>query len=657
MFPTFFIPAGGERVSCGAFGSGTRTASYTPSVVTPEARAGDLAVLVVNSSTESGTISLPSGWKYYRKRHVAAGLGGSCYEVYYKVLTQGDLTTSHAFTHGDATAALLGRAYTFSNFHPDVPFEATQFEGSSISWSDGAGYDTHGFGYLSNKVATVPEAFMFDIFGFYGASGSETVLPAEISYVGGYPPGICSSYISSKTAKAHVAVSRARDGGIANLLTGEDYDTPFNGWTPTGLTTADTGLSAYAYSTGVKLARLTSSSVSGKHYVEKTVNLTAGQTYTYNLALFQVSGGYSPYASGAMSVIPPSGAAHEFGLLLRGLGQEPAANVVEDPDGGHADWWWGSCATLQGDGLPNFNEPRYSVVFVAQESGDHTLRYYVTPAQPTSWSQITHSTARTEYVRWAALLDGLQPFGWMPGGTPPTCYSLVQDSPALQLIASATPSNGHHMAFQVNPNAVLPSAYMVQRIHSLQDLDADGLGVPATVKFQSSGNDSEASSGAKCLRPVYPTFGGSATKYYAELTYLSGSTASYQCLSVVPTHASIPDLEIGFSEGYVWYRDGSFVAPSGVSAPSSSAWSASANDKFGVMVDFDANQVVFYKNGVATGTINMKSGHDELPFELFVGNGQAFSPKGRMAYRINFSGPFTYLPSGARAWDVVNEVT
>jgi len=110
---------------------------------------------------------------------------------------------------------------------------------------------------------------------------------------------------------------------------------------------------------------------------------------------------------------------------------------------------------------------------------------------------------------------------------------------------------------------------------------------------------------------------------------------------------------------YEWARTGSFNGPG--TDPTASAWAISAGDKLGVMVNYVAGEAPCYKNGSATGTYTMEAvtgrEHVNLPFLLLIASGISGVSTSRFDWTANLTGPFTYLPAGANAWDIANEVT
>ena len=664
MFPTFFISAGGSDTVYGEIGCGTYSLDYDPSVDTPGVGAGWLAVAIIRYSTPatSPCVTLPSGWELFLAQGATGrGWAPERWVLAYKVLTSGDLSTTHTFEHIDGAGSLLcGTVFAFSDFHPIVPLDNYQYECSQAYFS--AGYGIKQVGYLGGKNVTILGAKTFDIAYFSGAStGTETDIDTSLAkYVGGEPEGLYSDFSTISYYRTQVLL-RTGTESLVNLLSDENWNVPCANWSSYGLTTADLGPSAYS-SYGIKVARLISSTASGRHYIYKTVSLTAGQKYTFTAGVQRRSGGYAPYESVGMGVVPPSGSSNEFGMACAGYGSwgsvdAPSVSAFTDPESGREDWWWGGHLTPESDGLPNFNICRYSLAFIAQETGTYTLRLYVPGDGSGEWSSMDHTSAVTTYVAYVALIDGIAVGAWLPGSALPDYWAHVQSSPSFLAEVSCV---GGHTSFQVNPSGSLPPARLAPyTMGALIELDSDGLGRSSTSKYSDSGNDGECRP-ATCNRNIYPTIDGVATKYYAEWTFTSGSSNSAHNFGVAPLHVGTVDLENESPSDYRWSRGGTFYVPSG--SVSSYAWSASAGDKFGVMVDYDNAQVVFYKNGSVAGTANMYNlngiNHAELPFMFSIALGGFNSTNlNTAAFEVNFSGPFSYLPTGAVAWDVVNEVS
>ena len=218
------------------------------------------------------------------------------------------------------------------------------------------------------------------------------------------------------------------------------------------------------------------------------------------------------------------------------------------------------------------------------------------------------------------------------------------------------------MAVCINQKANPGPAFFVPYCGTLFEpieYSADGLSVVDGGAIGNPANTGEGGSSI-CSRIVYPTKDGSAQQYYAEfeIDSLAGSATDWHRIIVQPLHGNGLDYEHGsgmLAEQYGWGRStGTFYNPTNT-AYAVSPWSASAGDKLGVLVDYVNSQIIWYKNGVAKGTIPMTTAagreHEKLPFVLLIAH--AISTTQYFYWTANLTNP-TYLPNGALAWDWPN---
>lgn len=663
MFPTFYLSSGSFGVEWCELGCRENTVSYTPNTDTTAARAGHLAVVVFRSTAYTGNLpaTLPAGWRWFwtpTGSPTQRAFGQHRHWVAYKVLTGGDLTTTHTFAHAQNAADddICGTAFIFPDFNANVPLDNMQWEGSQVNVGL---YWYKANAYLTNKNVTVPGAYTFDILGYIGPSGSEdAVNTSQMKPFGAFPPDtLYSQFRSMLTWKTHVMLRESSLTGLQNLFSSEALNAPLGGWTPYGLTTYDLGLSAYVYSGTYKIARLVSNTTPGLHYVEQEVSLVAGRTYTLTWAFFQSAGGYTTYPNMGIGVIPPSGSGNEFGGVHSGYAQsgiiDLSSSPYNDPQAGRGTWWDMEALTTEGDGLPNFNTPRGTMVFTAQETGTYTFRVYA--ADGPNWADISHSTARTLYVDRMSLVEGIAPATWLPS-TLPDFWQYVQPSPAY-IYVSNTGNHGSHLSFQVNPSGPLPTAMMVPFAGQAPVWPSDdGLSVTST-SYNAYGNDNEV---LLCNRLIYPARGGTLQKYYAEVTYQGAAgSVTNNYIGVGPVWASIEDIENVPTDMYTFAIGGAVKVPPNSSA-TSAPWTPTVGDKFGILVDYDAEEVTLYKNGVVLRTVTMEATageeHVDQPF-LFVAECSRSYGAGVPYFDFNFTGPFSYKPVGAVAWDAENDAS
>jgi hypothetical protein len=579
--------------------------------------------------------------------------------VFYKILTSGDLTTTHTFAHPqtDVDDLVCGTVFIFPDFDANVPLDNMQWEGSQASAS--GPYYYRGSSYLTNKMVTIPGAYTFDILGFIGTTGSEDALnTSNMKPFGVFPAAVYSQHRGLLSRKSHVILRESSPTGLQNLFVDEALDAPLYGWSSFGLTTALFGASAETVvATYYKAAKLVSNTTPGLHYAEKELALVAGQTYTLTTAFYQSNGSFTTYPNMGVGIIPPSGGANEFGVVFSSVAQ---AGVIDDstytpytdPQAGRGTWWDAEALTTEGDGLPNFNTPRMTMVFTAQETGTHTFRVYA--ANGPNWADISHSTARTLYVDRMCLVEGVAPATYLPYVLP-DYWQYVQPSPAYIYVAS-TGNHGNHLSFQVNPAGPLPPAMMAPFAGQAPAIPTDDGLQRTSTSHTPSGNDQEAMT---CTRLIYPTRAGSLQKYYVEVTYQGASgTVTDNYIAVGPVYAPIQDIENVPQNQYRWQIGGTVSVPGGT--VTSAPWTPSVGDKFGILVDYTAGEVVLYKNGSVQRTITMAaiSGeeHVDVPFVFIASCIRSFSA-GVPYFDFNFSGPFSYKPSGALAWDAANDAS
>jgi hypothetical protein len=683
MWPTFFIGGAGRSALWVELGCGDQEVTYTPSIDTPDARAGDLGVWVVaydDPTSLSGwpLSEMPAGWTVFhlepRNGNYHRSSPSMRVAVFCKVLEPGDLNTEFVASHSfsPSVSALYDLCSTLAiipagEFNPDVPLDRMKLGETTCRAALDTPYYSRFYGYLIDHDTPEEGQYVFNLLCITGngASGITTEIdPAKVE-IFNTDGVIGSKFIGLDSRRVYWQLKKAT-AGASNLFPGETFDEIMTGFTGVGLSSfskGDTTVNRSADRVYRYANMVSNTGVSQRHYAEQTVTLVAGQTYTFNV---DSRGETSSENSTGLSVVPPSGESNEFGFVgcsYNGWatvheGSDQLSDVFNDPQGGREVWWWGHSGHGQQSGIPDFPTNPFVIVFTAQESGPHTFRVSLGPRYA-GWAELTGNFNVTQQILAVSLIEGVAPAQHIPSTKPPYVGE-VQLAPALYLYGYdhdwETNNAGAHMGFVVNPAGPIAPSRLVNLNQQFRwEILSDGL---TTGDAGITGNTSYGSP-MQATRLVYPTYNGTRRKYYAEVKIrvvgTLNSTRHFIC--AVPNCGGEPSNVAGNPATYgpyYWQASGLFLSPAG-SPPTSSAWAEAVDDVFGVMVNYVDNEVVFYKNGVVTGTLPMLDTTDrpdpDAPMRFVMGTGIEF---GVTAHEVtaNFAGPFEYLPAGADPWDL-----
>jgi hypothetical protein len=268
MWPTFLLPlsgeydlAGAKLVEVGAIGCLDSVLYYTPNTTTPLAQAGDLAVLVVVSDTEGSTQTTctvsPDTFDHFffgSTTYMPLYNGNSVFDVRYKILTEGDLSTTFSITHGSGVGVnneLCGRAYVFRNYNADIPLDCMSFAASSGDY-DGSSSPPIAlriFGVHPTLYANYNGDYRISLMGadWSNSDASSTSLPPSYVKIAEDSTHEWSAKLKSTGAGRqrifHVDLRRASEP-LVNLFPNEDFEKPLTDWTGTALDTFDHGLTS-----------------------------------------------------------------------------------------------------------------------------------------------------------------------------------------------------------------------------------------------------------------------------------------------------------------------------------------------------------------------------------------------------------------------------
>lgn len=675
MWPTFYIPglARGESdltfVGAVTLGCFYHTIVFTPQSQVPACRAGDLFVIVVHGDADGANDNFVNFSPDVFERYLWSSMninrfrqyGGTPTGVFYKFLTSDDLDDVFTITHGSGTNnnlyEICARAYVFRNASEDVPLDCFTFTRTLTRGSTGAPMALQHGACASNTT----DDYQFVIgairrdFVASGVAWPSSLVELSPPLADTWAPALRDD-ASGRAYQIRVGL-RETGPSPPNLFASEDWADCCSGWAPVGLNSNAMMGSPHHY------RRIESNGVNTRHYIETEVALTAGERYSWHtLVRIYTTSGSSSAPFGALTVVTP--ASDEFGIVIAGNGTTNGAYIAEwvDPLADHKTNWYAHMGDPKFDGIPNDHQPHpCSVHFIAPTTG--TYKFRVSVGTAASWAGMTHTVSGELFSLYrTGLFAGYQAPIWSPSGGNAALDR--QQGGTVYFCDGATPFTGEGGSYSfvvvkkestVRPAILLP--YHGTCGGGMQ-IEADGL----TARDPSIWVDESCS--MLCTRQVYPKISGVEQAYYAEITidaFGGGTGGAGQSITVQPLHGSAVDAENDMGEGvYGWRRDGNvYYGQANGLTVAGTAWSVAVGTVLGVLVDYANREIKFYRNGTLASTVSMVTAagreHHRLPFSLIVNSQQRAT--GGFLYTANFTGPFGgRKPSGARAWDWVNEV-
>lgn len=156
---------------------------------------------------------------------------------------------------------------------------------------------------------------------------------------------------------------------------------------------------------------------------------------------------------------------------------------------------------------------------------------------------------------------------------------------------------------------------------------------PATLSQGNLRRDDSSTTG----RSTYSTFHITSGKWYWESYAISTNTLNFFARFVTPDNTS-----------WGWRANG--TVQSGLSGPSISTYTD--NDILGICLDYDSEEVEFYKNGVSQGVYTFATPHDNRPITPCIVDGTSSSSGGDCAINFGQDSTFAGLTTAGGFTDV-----
>ena len=610
---------------------GTRTTSIRMADDVPAAQAGDLVVWIVYFTYQAGTTSMPStsgrvrfpsGWKLLSYEFTG---GFRAPFIAYKFLTAADLTTTFtADTVLTPIRTMCSHGYVYRDVHRNRPFGTPATMGEAMQQSAA----------LLGNVLLYDDQLMMQVLSRRGGSlqpatprpWSTQLGPTEFDGLteafildGGTDVG--SMFVNSWSWDASIKQDENWFGGETI------YSTFGSGWTFQFMT--------YSQTPFTPSATLGASATTTRHYCERTVELVAGQKYTFCVLT----------GSGvALSVIDPSTNERCYGARdLSGSTNSIDGYLVNDPLADHGTTWQGGHWSLNQDGVPGTPGGWVFLLFTAQETGTHTLRVSnvddgITAGDLSSLTFLGGGSTRVNHVGfrrgWHAPAKIYTPAGPVMAGDINSAYTTQAACVSYCSLTYTEVAGGNSgsiaLAIPINPPwDEFPPARASDCYYTPPGIatDLDGRG----LKFRTDsylGNDGRR--GVMVQSMIYPDIDGIAQKYYFEVTADSASGSDTMSVQLC-TPGNFQSAQKGQNEY-------------------SYSWDTTVGEVLGCLVDYVNGQVVWSKDGTVVRT-------DAMPTTTYPASGTALREQPLYLalgpgidahmhdFELNLAGPFAYPPA------------
>lgn len=623
------------------------TMTYTPAVDTPGVQVNDLAVMVIyyqggyTGGNGSTTITGLTGWTQL------VGPGAHYFAVYYKILTDVDLTDTWTFT---LDHALINKGcrdvYVYRNVNTEVPFysftsdaymyglpgQASETKGESGFASPSAAFSTgqHALSLVhirdyTNSYASWDALPQLDI----GEVTPEAVTQHTFPYLGGDTPAM---HFRILTRKANVSKDE-------NLIPGETIYASVQdaSWTTSGIsvTRPDT------YYTALN----TAGAGSIQHYAEQSITLAAGEKVTFFVAMKQ-GATYSGDMCCHMYVVDPNN--NERGVFYQyDTGPRNVYRAAYlDPLADRGTVWHAGMWAWDNDGIPSTDGFPIVIWITAPVSG--TYKFRIGPAHGASGTSTSFvaTGGRSVWIKHAGLRKGFHTPRFIPtggGAVSNVPASGMIDNPGYIMDYSVKPYDGQHFTLVINPSWIrYPAARIVQDLTASESFNSVIEKTDNNFKVTGNWLGDDALCVVTADKFVSPSLNGAYGKYYfeAQVTQvIHGSNTYGQCVAVVAPAFGWPNAGQYFNPGY-WYDryqdDGA-------------AWTT--NDVVGVAIDYENLQVKFYRNNVLRKTVSIPN----VPLAAAVQSPWTYMGQTGI-WTVRMRPPFTYTPpTGFVEYDITGD--
>jgi hypothetical protein len=614
---------------------------------------GDLMVWVMHvwAGNWVGTndcMQLPVGWMpYVTPKYQANDYYEMLTAVAYKFATEADLLPATSYTVTmTRNGRVCGRVMAYRGANENYPLGSFVSQYSEVRNDDGI------------TAAPVPgEAVGQPIItqhAIFDQTHSQATFPVVSDAVG---PTIDSSLdvahdlVGFAYSVARISTSTATVRDDENWIPGENYLASLGGagWVPNAITPRTRSGIWTVFSASVANTR---------HYIERSVDLIAGEKYTFSF--LHIRGGWNssvPNMNMGASYIDPSNNERGFKNLDTGVGAKL------DPLGDHGTVWEARIFPGSPSGVPSSLASISTIFFIAQASGVHKIRisalnsagdwtfvgseaegYSVMGAQFRSkWRFPTPVYTDNVGVSAGSAMRMLHAPGWLTANTAVT-GRIAKSFPVMPA--------GTLSAIKAFPYSQRSGA--TQFFSGL--LKADRATVATGLVL---GETPQPTYGPTL--PIYPIYGGIRRKYYFEL--VATTAGSDYALWVGPVGA--PWNSIGYAASGFQLQAGQelVMGPTGGTAVPPGSSTLAVNDVLGVSIDFSTGNSVtvkIYKNGVSIFTQSIAQNaattqwHPDEPWTMWATTRYWSGAGLTTSFRLNFGGDatFAYLPVGFEPWDI-----
>ena len=641
---------GGTYNNLPSFAAGTVVGTCgTTTTIFPSALAGlevgDLMMWhVVSAALSNVTNQLPTppaGWSIlWRGFYLANQYRFSSW--FYKYADANDLDpgTSYDYT---STTQKCSNVYVVKNPHPLIPFAG----------ASGGHLQTHS---ANARVGFALEgSAIFNSWWWFSSAG----LPVSWSDTAGAYLGVPQDITAEMTPGGNNNYTRAWDGvriarfdGDENWIPGETATSSMQGpgWTYQGVSIVQSG---------TYQSRMDSNGLLGRHYIERSVNLIAGETYSFG-CLIKAQWQSGDQEQITVSYVDTGENERLMHIYGSGIERNTGAALRLDPLADYGTVWGSNTLFISEDGVPSTTGCTAGLWFVAQTTGTYKIRFGISTAAAGE----TFSGAATRRIMGCVFRRGRRIYRRVntPNGA---VYSADQygraDGAWWETPNGAATVN--HQTIACNPAAdALPRAFMMPNQNVFADLAAwdyypfqENRVIPV---FETTDDLYVIS---QATRPIMPRLSGILQRYYLEFQIVtSGGDIEIGCC--YPLH-SLGGADEGPSHlGYYWNFGQGIVSPVSTTAPDVGGSTPTTGSVIGMEIDFVNSQIKWYNNGILVKTQTMLLGdpdtsvgansiHPETPMWAFAHTLRASGSESTGNVTVNLHGPFAYPVPGCLPYD------
>lgn len=402
----------------------------------------------------------------------------------------------------------------------------------------------------------------------------------------------------------------------------------------------------------------------GRHYIERTVSLVAGQDYMFAFSMGAIQWGIGDEGQMTISYVDPLNDERLLHIYGAGFERNSGSCLRLDPQADFGTTWFNRTVTISEDGVPSQTGSVPTIHFTAQITGTYKLRIGIS----TSANGESYVSGGGENRRFSGILFRR---GWYTYHRTNTASGALYNGSIRSAIHGpcyATPTGGGvgrvFSGFSLNPAwTQLPRAKVVPFHGAHGDITFcvadDGLTV---LPFFPTTDDS--SPAGIVNRPIMPMINSVRQRYYMEWTIVTAGTNIILGF-LYPLNQDAPYYDGGSYTGYYWHvEDLVWRNPTGSSDGGADAGTASlaTGNVVGAEVDFEAREIKWYKNGILVKTQSMIDNHpagggglagltSDMPLWAMARVHKSSGGGSAGVVTFNIIGPFLHPISGTIAYD------